>query len=135
MPFAQVYAVNERSGESIELAANHQGITPLMLAALEGHLPAARMLLQRGASVGLTNSYGRTALMMAAAVGHYPMVKLLLSVGAATDSVDSWGRDAADWAEARGHSQLVPFLRGALGSLLRLQCCRGQRQPERASGY
>ena len=94
------------------------------------------MLLQRGASVGLTNSYGRTALMMAAAVGHYPMVKLLLSVGAATDSVDSWGRDAADWAEARGHSQLVPFLRGAAEAQKerQRQLVRGQAQQAATRG-
>ena len=112
-PSLQVYSINERAGEAIELAANHPGLTPLMLAALEGDVPAARMLLQRGASVGLTNCYGRTALMMAAATGHLPMIRLLLSVGAATEIVDAWQRTAAGWARARGHLHLVPLLEGA----------------------
>jgi hypothetical protein len=73
-----------------------------MLAAFVGDLRAARALLERGASLSLTNCYGRTPLMLAAMAGHEEMVALLLSLGAAVDGVDAWGRDAATWAEERG---------------------------------
>ena len=86
---AQVYQFNDNPGEGVELSANHPGITPLMLAASEGDIAAARLLLRRGASIGLVNCYGRTALMMAAMGGHTPMVRLLLSLGAAVDIFDA----------------------------------------------
>ena len=118
-----VYAVTDELGQAIELAANHPGLTPLMLAAADDDLPAARILLQRGASVGLVNCYGRTALMMAAASGSASIVKLLLSVGAAVDVCDAWGRDAAAWAERRGNAHLVPLLVAAQQK----QCKRQQQ--------
>ena len=103
----------ESPDPSLELAANQPGLTALMLAAMMGDCNAARLLLRRGASVGLVNCYGRTALMLACMRGHEEMVKLLLSVDVPTDVVDSTGRDALAWAEARQHKRIAIQVRAA----------------------
>ena len=97
--------------KDLELVANIIGITALMLAAIEGNVDAARILLRRGASVGLVNCYGRTAIILAAMAGHVEMVKLLLSVDAPIDISDAFGRDALAWAEARGHKHVAILVR------------------------
>ena len=97
--------------KDLELVANSIGITALMLAAMEGNVDAARILLRRGASVGLVNCYGRTAIILAAMAGHVEMVKLLLSVDAPIDISDAFGRDALAWAEARGHKHVAILVR------------------------
>jgi hypothetical protein len=109
----QICQLNENPGVAVELAANHPGITPIMLAAVDNDLAAARVLLQRGASVGLVNCYGRTALIFASMHGHIPMARLLLSVGAVVDVKDAWGLDAPAWAEKRGFSGLAPIFEQA----------------------
>ena len=96
-----------------ELVANMPGMTALMLAAYLGDVPAARLLLRRGASVGLVNCYGRTSLMLACMRGHEEIVKLLLSVDVPTDVVDTSGRDSITWADERGHTRVAILVRAA----------------------
>ncbi|MEM7496153.1 MAG: ankyrin repeat domain-containing protein [Myxococcota bacterium] len=45
-----------------QMDASHDGLTCLMLAAVEGRTPAARFLLQHGANVMLKSTDGKTAL-------------------------------------------------------------------------
>ena len=55
------------------------GITPLMCAATQGHLPAVDFLIQHGADVNMINNeYECTALFFAAECGHTDIVQLLL---------------------------------------------------------
>ena len=56
--------------------------TALVLAALKGHLEAAALLLDRGASPDQRNSDDLTPLMMAALNGQAAMVRLLVERGA-----------------------------------------------------
>ena len=78
---------------------------PLMLASLIGHLTAARRLLERGASLSLTNCYGRTPLMLAA-MAQEELVALLLSLGPPR-TASTRGRDASEWARQRGHHHIA----------------------------
>lgn len=64
-------------------AANSAGETPLMMAALKGHLPIMAELIARGAAV---NREGWTPLHYAASGGHEDAIELLLSRGAALNA-------------------------------------------------
>jgi len=57
--------------------------SPLMLAALKGHLELADMLVQKGADI---NKTGWTPLHYAASGGHVPIIKLLLENDAYVDA-------------------------------------------------
>lgn len=103
----------EKFDTDLEMVANSLGMTALMLASLEGDIGAARILLRRGASVGLVNCYGRTALILAAMAGREEIVKLLLSVDAPVDVTDTFGRDALTWADERRHKKIAILVRKA----------------------
>jgi ankyrin repeat protein len=60
-------------------AANQNGWTLLMLAAVEGHLALAEALLNKGAALDRTNSKGETALTIAHAKGHTAFAEFLQS--------------------------------------------------------
>lgn len=62
------------------------GNTPLLIAAREGHVEAARVLLRAGAEPEGRNG-AMTPLAAAALRGHSSMVRVLLRAGARTDSV------------------------------------------------
>ncbi|NBP01988.1 MAG: ankyrin repeat domain-containing protein [Proteobacteria bacterium] len=74
---------------------NSQGITPLMLAAHNGHPDIVRLLLKRGALVNeRSKSEGFSALYLSIQNRHtpdvqYAVVKLLLEYGAAVDTIDN----------------------------------------------
>lgn len=55
---------------------------PLHWACMYGHLPAAELLLHRGARLDATNTLGMTPLMTASFEGHAHVVKMLLGRGA-----------------------------------------------------
>jgi ankyrin repeat protein len=58
---------------------NQHGDTPIMLAALRGHLPIVKLLRQAGADV---NQPGWTPLLYASLNGHNAVIEYLLSSGA-----------------------------------------------------
>ena len=55
------------------------GVTPLMAAATNGHLPIVQLLLAAKADKEKTSPLGETALMFAAFNGHCDIVKALIS--------------------------------------------------------
>jgi hypothetical protein len=73
-----------------------------MLAAKEGHLAMAELLLERRAAVDTQNNAGRTALHLAATMQRESMVSLLLGHGANVEIEDAEGRSASDHAKRRG---------------------------------
>lgn len=66
--------------ELMEAAA--RGDTALHAAVRQGHLEVARLLLERGAEIGLVNRHGETPLLVAADEGRLALTKLLLAEGA-----------------------------------------------------
>jgi ankyrin repeat protein len=88
------------------------GRTPLMLAAWDGHMETARLLISSGADVNsrcTTND--RTPLIYAATCGRTSTVELLLKHGAKLDAKESvGGRTALHFAAQNGHAGTVDLL-------------------------
>ncbi len=73
---------------------SHGGFTPLLFAAREGALDAARMLLSTGADVNLSDPEGISPLVVAIINGHYDTAALLIQRGANVNAADVDGRTA-----------------------------------------
>lgn len=70
------------------------GLTPLMFAAREGCVDAARVLAAAGADVDAATPEGFTALISALINGHYDAAAVLIEAGADPNLVDEDGRGA-----------------------------------------
>ena len=79
----------------------------------EGHDAIVQMLLQRGATVDLTNKDQRSPLGIACAKGHAAVVSLLLGAGANVSHVDKWGDTPLAEATSNGHDSVAALLRAA----------------------
>jgi hypothetical protein len=75
------------------------GMTPLMLAALKGHLSCAAQLIDAAPeALSATDALGRTVLMLAATGGSVEVIHLLHKHGAQIDATSRDGRTALIWA-------------------------------------
>ncbi|HTW63790.1 MAG TPA: ankyrin repeat domain-containing protein [Bryobacteraceae bacterium] len=72
----------------------HGDWTPLMYAARQGSLDAARALVDAGANVNLTDPDGTTALLVAIMNGHYDTAAMLTEKGADPNITDTAGTGA-----------------------------------------
>jgi ankyrin repeat protein len=68
------------------------GMTPLLFAARDGLVDAARLLVEVGADVNLADPNGITPLLMALTNGQLAVAKLLIDHGADVRGADWWGR-------------------------------------------
>jgi ankyrin repeat protein len=68
------------------------GMTPLLFAARDGRLAAARRLIEGGADVELADANGIRPLLMAAINNNLDVARLLLSKNADVNADDFWGR-------------------------------------------
>ena len=73
------------------------GMTPLLFAARDGLLDAAKMLVEVGADVNAADPNGITPLMMAITNGQLAVARLLIDHGADPKQADWWGRSPL-WA-------------------------------------
>jgi uncharacterized protein len=105
-----------RSPESVN-SYSYDGWTPLHLAAFFGQLEAARLLLDRRASVSPVskNSLRNTPLHAASAGGHVPIALLLIDKGADVRAGDAGGHTPLHIAAENGLTAVVKALieRGA----------------------
>ncbi|XP_041937519.1 ankyrin repeat domain-containing protein 50 [Alosa sapidissima] len=101
------------------LLSDHQGQTPLTLAARQGHVGVLQVLLdwaheQHGLEAAAarnmlehSDTEGWTALRSAAWGGHVEAVRLLLEAGAEVDGCDAEGRTALRAAAWGGHEEIL----------------------------
>ena len=67
-------------------SSNRNGWTLLMLAAVEGAVPLATLLVGQGAEVNRRNQHDETALTLAAGRANVPLLEFLLAHGATKDA-------------------------------------------------
>jgi uncharacterized protein len=73
------------------------GMTPLLYAARDGRIEAARKLIAAGADIELAEANGIRPLLMAVLNNHLDVARLLIEYGANVDADDFWGRSPL-WA-------------------------------------
>lgn len=85
--------------------------TPLMKAALNGHLEAVKKLLAKGADVRAIDKGGYSAMMLAASNNFADVVDVLIQHGADINRIEhTHGWSALIWAAKRGHLESVKVL-------------------------
>ena len=89
---------------------NPSGSTALSVAASEGHVEIAKLLLAGGALVDSRNVWRQTALMIAAHKGYTAIVKDLIVAGADINDKDDGGITAFEWANKGGHTKTAKFI-------------------------
>lgn len=99
----------------IKLGANlnikdHEGETPLMIAAEKGHIDLVQTLKCHGADINLENKHHETALYIAAKNGHKEIVELLINFGANAGHKDRYGNTPLAAAKIENHIEVVKFL-------------------------
>jgi ankyrin repeat protein len=88
------------------------GWTPLIYAASGGRDEVVRYLLEAGATIDAQGPNGTTALMMAVRGGHADTVSLLLAKGASVNHRNENGASALAWAQRGGFDSIEKELRG-----------------------
>lgn len=84
-----------------------------MLAALYGHLDAARWLLEHGADPAAATPAGGCALGRAARTGHIEIVRLLIQAGAPVDGPPGAGWPPLKVPRVYGHDDIARVLLAA----------------------
>jgi len=86
------------------------GRSLLMVAVEESNLPAAQLLVQRGAALNQRDEQGMTALALASEMGFQEAVEVLLAAGADPNIQDASGMSALDIAEDHGAHDISTLL-------------------------
>ncbi|MDO9279851.1 MAG: ankyrin repeat domain-containing protein [Polaromonas sp.] len=93
-----------------EADVNKTGWTPLHYAATKGHVDIMRLLLEHNAFVDAESPNGTTPLMMAAQYGTGAAVKLLLDEGAQATQKNQQGLTALDFAQRASRPDAIRLL-------------------------
>ena len=94
-------------------------VTPLHIAAVQGHLEVAHLLLEAKADKEKAVYDGATPLLIAAHLGHLEVARLLLDAKADKDKAMNDGATALFIAAQRGHLEVARVLKHAEVPLLR----------------
>ena len=99
-----------RDSESIN-SLTRSGLSPLMLAAVQGNETIVNLLLESGAKVEQTNERGETALIWASAFqGREKIVESLLAQGAHPNCQSQLGMTPLHWAALEGNNGIASVL-------------------------
>ena len=99
-----------RGGASAE-ATDADGVTPLQLAALEGHVGVCSALIGEGrAAAGAADAHRRTPLHFAAEEGHAAVVTLLVTHGSPVSAADCDGMTPLHLAAEKRHAHVAARL-------------------------
>jgi ankyrin repeat protein len=99
-----------RNGAAVN-AATRNGVTPLLLAAINADPLMVDTLLKAGADPNASLSAGQTVLMTAARTGSAAAVKTLLAHGANVNAREQvLGETALIWAAAENHADVINVL-------------------------
>jgi ankyrin repeat protein len=93
--------------ESLESYYNG-GFTPLLFAAREGQIEAARMLIEAGAEVNAIAADGKNTLGLAIYNGHYALASYLIDVGVDVNQADAERFPPLFWAVDRRNMEWNP---------------------------
>src|SRR5437773_2455441 len=119
-------------------AANRYGLTPIQLAASNGHAAMIEKLLAAGVDPNFANPGGETVLMRASRTGNMDAIRLLLARGANVNAKESErGQTALMWAVLENHADVVKLLlaRGAdMNAKTTARTIKGEYTPARAAG-
>jgi ankyrin repeat protein len=105
--------------------------TPLIYAAINGHVGVVRVLLEGGANIESANAYQQTALHFAAYYGQLEVCRLLLERGAKVDTVEKGKETPLHLAASLGHLPVVTLLVGR-GADVWLRNCENQTESDLA---
>ena len=100
-----------RGGADVDVK-DRDGQTPLILAALRGHVKVVEFLVDHGADVEAENRKGQTPLSNAAANGRLEVVRFLVRRGANVDTRDELRRTPLSLAATWENLEVVKFLEG-----------------------
>lgn len=87
------------------------GWTALHYAASGGHAEVARMLILRGANLDARSANGTTPVMLAARNEHFSTMELLADMGADLTARNDGGRGVIEYLEARNEHARIPDIR------------------------
>jgi ankyrin repeat protein len=91
-------------------AKDHEGKTPLHIAAIKGNSELVSYLLEQRAPIDAQDKEGKTPLRWAAREGHVPVAKLLISSGCNLYIQDKQGKTAIQGAAAYAHFEIIDML-------------------------
>ncbi len=107
-----------------DLVGTHGGLTPLLLAARDGHIKTVLALLQGGADINRVSAAdGTSPLLIAAINGHFDLARALLTRGAdptlASDAgaTPLYGALNIQWAPKARHPQPTDYMQQATSYL------------------
>ena len=97
-------------GANVHISENHNGATPLALAASDGNLEIVNELLKSKADVHCTDFGGNTPLMLSSKNGHKHVVQALFEHGSKIEHTDKQGDTALVHAATNGRTEVLKFL-------------------------
>jgi len=98
------------SGVASAAETSPDGSTPLMQAAFDGDIPAAKQLLKQRPDVNAVNLYGVDALLLAAEASNTELIQLLLKGGAKANSANPDGETALHLVARSGNLEAAKLL-------------------------